>query len=166
MNHTTKGIQAETCKSCGSVLSYPYDPRAMEWIEAKVPTSLEGGSIPGFIIALPDERLLTQAFYAATGRALAAWGLPQRSYMVELALRIEWYRKAGGLYFDADLSPLDIDSDCFEQFMDRDPSCKVFCDWPRRAMRGEIKQAPKGHMLDLLRLVNLGLRTPPCGFAI
>lgn len=156
----------ETCTCCGSVLSYPFEPGAMSWIEAKAPTRFHGGKIPPVIIALPDARLATQAVYEATGITLARWGLPRRQYFLELGSRIDWYCKAGGRYVGVDLRPLPISVECFEPFLDRDPSCKVIGEWIRRAAGGEIKQAPKASMIDLIRLVNLALRTPPCGFAI
>lgn len=159
-------LKDPSCAHCGVTLGFPFDPDAVDWIKSKVPTKLEGAEIPAWIIALPDERLLTRSVYWATGCVLASWELPRRQIPLELAMRIEWYIKAGGKYFTADLTPMDLDAECFDPYLDQDPSCKIFSDWPSRAKKGLIQKAPKANRLELIRLVNLALRTPPCGFAM
>lgn len=108
---------------------------------------------------------MTVKFYTELGCQVADMPAPERSKPDRLDLRLDWYLKAGGLFFGADLKPIYVHADSIEDTMSDDPRRKWFSEWPNRAKAGLIRQAPHEHLFKRLQLIDLALRTPPCGYA-
>lgn len=155
----------KTCTACGLITEWPRDYHGLEWVEAGAPTPAEGGIIPGFIIARPKEVIMTIKFYTELGCKVADMTQAERKKPDDLDLRLDWYQKAGGLFFGPDLKPMKVHANSIEETLSDDPRRKWFSDWPNRAKADLIKQAPHEHLLLRLQLIDLAFRCPPCGYA-
>ncbi|MEM6914751.1 MAG: hypothetical protein AAF511_12320 [Pseudomonadota bacterium] len=155
----------KTCTACGQILSSPLNYNGPSWVKAGAPTPVEDGVIPAFIIARPRELIMTIQFYTELGCRVADISQPERKKPDHLDLRLDWFSKAGGLFFGSDLKPLNLHANSIEETLGDDPRRKWFSDWPNRAKARLIKQAPHDRLFKRLQAIDVALRCPPCWYA-
>lgn len=101
----------------------------------------------------------------AVGEAMYEQDWSRRSAPHLLQLRFDYWQDAGGTFLDYYGDLFAIEEDLMDRLVD-DPSCKWFSAFPKRCMEGPLLQTVSLKVQRRLQVIELGLRTPPVGYAI
>ena len=101
----------------------------------------------------------------AIGLLLGDLKWPRRSIVNRFELRFAYFLDAGHQYHDYDGNPFQVVEGALESLFN-DPGYKWLSEFPRRCRKGELSKSPPVIIQRRLQLIELGLRTPPFGYAI
>lgn len=117
------------------------------------------------LIALPLSALGIPENARTIGIALADKKWPRRSVVNRMELRFAYFLDAGHEYRDYDGNLFPVIEGVLENLFN-DPGYKWMSEFPRRCQRGQLVKAPTEIVQLRLQLIDLGLRTPPIGYAV
>ncbi|SMX28209.1 hypothetical protein TRP8649_02324 [Pelagimonas phthalicica] len=117
------------------------------------------------LIALPLEVVEIPQNAHAIGMAIADLRWPRRKIVNRMQLRFDYFLDAGHQFRSYEGDPFNTGNDRLDKLFN-DPAYKWFSDFARRCKTGPLTHAPSLLVQKRLQLLELGLRTPPLGYAI
>ncbi len=121
--------------------------------------------IPPVLAALPLPAFALRQNAQSVGLALAEQAWTRRNVVNLVQLRFEYFLDAGGLFHDYYGELFDVSENRLDDLFN-DPSYKWLSEFPRRCKAGPLLKSPSMIVQQRLQILELGLRTPPLGFAI
>ena len=115
--------------------------------------------------AAPISAFATRENAHAVGLLLSEQAWPRRAIPHILQLRFDYWQDYGGSFVDYYGDPFPIEDDLMDRLFP-EPSCRWLSAFPKRCELGPLRQAPSKDRQAKLQILELGLRVPPCGYAI
>lgn len=101
----------------------------------------------------------------AIGLLLGELKWPRRSIVNRFELRFAYFLDAGHQYRDYDGNQFQVVEGALESLFN-DPGYKWLSEFPRLCRKSRLRKAPTKIVQCRLQLIELGLRTPPIGYAV